>query len=237
MSKSIRYHPNLKEIISLNDLAVKYYDNKEFQKAHKTCVKIYELEPAPDILRQSVDLGTHHMRYHLILGETYYRNGNLPEAIKILNSLKSLGKQFSNKYILLARIHLKKGDYTKALQEYEEMIVECPQRFKSVLNGLLDIINLNPFIDQSYKLICDLYKKRGKETSLISDFKRKVEKDENNRRCLLNVLEHLYYLTGETSQAISLLISHQKQYPEDANSSYFLGNIYFESCNYSEAIT
>ena len=237
MSKSNRYHPNIKEIISLNDLAVEYYDNKEFQKAHKACMKIYELEPAPDILRQSVDLGTHHMRYHMILGETYYRNGNLPEAIKILNSLKSLGKHFSNKYIVLAKIHLKSGDYTKALQEYEEMIVECPQRFKSVLSGLLDVINLNPFVDQSYKLIRDLYKKRGKEASLISDFKRKVEKDEDNRQCLLNVLEHLYYLTGKTSQAIPLLIRHQEQYPEDASPSYLLGNIYLESCKYSEAIT
>ncbi len=62
MSKSNQYRPNMKEVISLNDLAVEYYDNKEFQKAHKTCVKIYELEHAPDILRQSVDLGKHNMR-------------------------------------------------------------------------------------------------------------------------------------------------------------------------------
>ncbi|MBC8552402.1 MAG: protein kinase [Candidatus Brocadiales bacterium] len=236
MSKSNRYHPNIKEIIALNDLAVEYYENKDFQKAHKACVKIYELEPAPDILRQSVDLGTHHMRYHMILGETYYRNGNLPEAIKILNRLKSLGKHFSNKYIVLAKIHLKNGDYTKALQEYEEMTVECPQRFKSILNGLLDIINLNPFIERSYKLLHNLYRKRGKEESLIPDFKRKIEKDVNNRQCLLNVLEHLYYLSGQTSQAIPLLIKHQEKYPKDPNPSYLLGNIFLESCKYSEAI-
>ena len=81
MSKANRNHPNIKEIKSLNDLAVEYYENKEFQKAHKVCIKIYELEPAPDILRQSVDLGTHHMRYHMILGETYYRNGNACDEI------------------------------------------------------------------------------------------------------------------------------------------------------------
>jgi tetratricopeptide (TPR) repeat protein len=159
MSKSNRYHPNTKEIISLNDLAVAYYDNKEFQKAHKACMKIYELEPSPDILRQSIDLGTQHMRYHMILGETYYRNGNLPEAIKVLNRLKSLGKHVSNKYTLLAKVHLENGDYTKALQEYKEMIAECHQRFKSILSGLLDIINLNPFIERPYKLLHNLYKK------------------------------------------------------------------------------
>ena len=237
MSKANRNHPNIKEIKSLNDLAVEYYENKEFQKAHKVCIKIYELEPAPDILRQSVDLGTHHMRYHMILGETYYRNGNLPESIKVLNRLKSLGKHFSNKYIILAKVHLQNGDYTKALQEYEEMIVECPQRFHSILSGLLDIINLNPFIEQSYELLHNLYKKRGKEASLIPDFKSKVDKDENNRQCLLNVLEHLYYLSGEYSEAIPLLTKHQEEYPKDAIPPYLLGNINLESCKYSEAIT
>ena len=236
MSQSNRYHPNIKKIISLNKLAEEYYDNDDLQKAYKACMKIYELEPAPDILRQSVDLGTQHMRYHVILGEICYINGDFSKAIKIMNRLKSIGKHFSDKYIVLANIHLKNGDYTKALQEYEEMTVECPQRFKSVKSGLLEIIKLNPFIERSYKQLHDLYKKRGKEDSLISDFKHKAKGDEHNRQNLLNVLEHLYYLTGQTSQAIPLLIKHQELYPNDAIPSFLLGKIYLESRKYSEAI-
>ncbi len=236
MSQSNRYHPNIKKIISLNKLAEEYYDNDDLQKAYKACMKIYELEPAPDILRQSVDLGTEHMRYHVILGEICYINGDFPKAIKIMNRLKSIGKHFSDKYIVLANIHLKNGEYTKALQEYEEMTVECPQRFKSVKSGLLEIIKLNPFIERSYKQLHDLYKKRGKEDYLISDFKHKAKGDEHNRQNLLNVLEHLYYLTGQTSQAIPLLIKHQELYPNDAIPSFLLGKIYLESRKYSEAI-
>jgi len=236
MSQSNRYHPNIKKIISLNKLAEEYYDNDDLQKAYNVCMKIYELEPAPDILRQSVDLGTQHMRYHVILGEICYINGDFSKAIKIMNRLKSIGKHFSDKYIVLANIHLKNGDYTKALQEYEEMTVECPQRFKSVKSGLLEIIKLNPFIERSYKQLHDLYKKRGKEDSLISDFKHKAKGDEHNRQNLLNVLEHLYYLTGQTSQAIPLLIKHQELYPNDAIPSFLLGKIYLESRKYSEAI-
>src|SRR3972149_7214051 len=153
MLKSNRYHPNIKEIISLNDLAVNYYKEKNMQKAYKVCREIYELEPAPDILKQSIDLGIEHMRYHMILGEIYYKKGNYPEARKILNSMKSLGKHFSDKYIILAKIHLKNEDCIKALLEYEEMTNECPQRFKSILNGLLDIINQNPFVERSYELL------------------------------------------------------------------------------------
>jgi len=176
------------------------------------------------------------MRYHVILGEICYINGDFPKAIKIMNRLKSIGKHFSDKYVVLANIHLKNGDYTKALQEYEEMTVECPQRFKSVKSGLLEIIKLNPFIEQSYKQLHDLYKKRGKENSLISDFKHKAKGDEHNRQNLLNVLEHLYYLTGQTTQAIPLLIKHQELYPNDAIPSFLLGKIYLESRKYSEAI-
>ena len=236
MLKSNRYRPNIKEIISLNDLALKYHEEKNMQKAYETCRKIYELEPAPDILKQSIDLGLEHMRYHLILGEIYYKNGNYAEAQRILNSLKSLGKHFSDKYIILAKIHLKNDDCTKALLEYEEMTNECPQRFKSILNGLLDIINQYPFVERSYELLNNLYKKRGKEASLISEFKRKVKEDEHNRQCLLGTLEHLYYLLGQNVQAIPLLIQHQKRYPNDAKPFYLLGNIYLESGKYSEAI-
>ncbi len=237
MSKSNRYHPNIKEIISLNKLAQECYDNDDLQKAYNICMEIYELEPAPDILRQSVDLGTQHMRYHMILGEICYINGDFPKAIKILNRLKSLGKLFSDKYIVLANIHLQNGEYTKALQEYEEMTVECPQRFKSISRGLFEIIKQDPFIEQSYKQLHDLYKKRGKEDSLISDFIRKAKGDEHNRQRLFNVLEHLYCLSGQASQAIPLLIKHQEQYPNDASPSFLLGNIYLESCKYSEAIS
>ena len=237
MSKSNRNYPNIKEIISLNKLAEEYYDEDDLQKAYKVCMKIYELEPAPDILRQSVDLGTRHMRYHMILGEICYINGDFPKAIEILNRLKSIGKHFSDKYIVLANIHLQNGEYTKALQEYEEMTVECPQRFKSISRGIFEIIKQDPFIEQSYKQLRDLYKRRGKEDSLISDFKHKAKGDEHNRQKLFNVLEHLYYLSGQTSQAIPLLIKHQEQYPNDASPSFLLGNIYLESSKYSDAIS
>lgn len=236
MLKSNRYHPDIKKIISLNDLAVKYYEDKKLQKAYEVCREIYELEPAPDILKQSIDMGTEHMRYHLILGEFYYKKGKYAEAKKILNSLKTLGKHFSDRYIILAQIHLRNEDYTKALQEYEEMTNECPQRFKSILNGLLDIISQYPFVERSYELLLNLYRKRGKESSLIPAFERKAEKDKNNRQFLLGTLEHLYYLLGQNIQAIPLLIQHQKEYPKDAKPFYLLGNIYLESGKYSEAI-
>ena len=236
MLKSNRYKADNKKIISLNDLAVKYYEDKKLQKAYEVCREIYELEPAPDILKQSIDMGTEHMRYHLILGEFYYKNGKYAEAKKILNSLKSLGKYLSDRYIILAQIHLRNEDYTKALLEYEEMTNECPQRFKSILNGLLDIINQYPFVERSYELLLNLYKKRGKENSLIPTFERKVEEDEHNRQCLLGTLEHLYYLLGQNTKAIPLLIQHQKEYTNDAKPFYLLGNIYLESGKYSEAL-
>jgi len=173
----------------------------------------------------------------MIMADIYYKDGNYPEAIKILNRLKSLGKYFSDKYVLLAKIYLEKGDYTKALQEYEEMTIECPQRFKSILNGLLDIINLDPFIERSYELLHNLYKKRGKEGSLISEFMCKVDEDEHNRQCLLGTLEHLYCHLGQNAHAIPLLIQHQKRYPNDAKPYYLLGNIYLEFGKYAEAIT
>ena len=236
MLKSNSYHTNINELISLNNLAVKYYKEKNIQKAYKVCRKIYELEPAPDILKQSINLGIKHMRHHMILAKIYYKNGNYPEAQKILNSLKSLGKHFSDKHIFLAKIHLKNDNCTEALLEYEEMTKECPQRFKSILNGLLDIINQYPFVEGSYKLLHNLYKNRGKEDSLIPEFERKVKEDEHNRQTLLVTLEHLYYLLGQNTQAIPLLIKHQERYSNDAKPFYLLGNIYLESGRYSEAI-
>jgi len=204
MSKSNRYHPNIKEIIALNDLAVEYYDSKDFQKAYNTCIKIYELEPAPNILRQNVDLGIQHMRYHMILGEIYYRNGNYPEAIKTLNLLKSLGKHFSDKYILLAKIHLKNGDHAKALQEYEEMIVECPQRFKSILNGLLDIINLDPFIE-----IATACEKKSLHNKAMFFYGKTISKDLQYKD-VTNRLQNISVLTGSAASEALMTNINQK---------------------------
>ncbi|ODS33631.1 MAG: serine/threonine protein kinase [Candidatus Scalindua rubra] len=237
MLKPNRYHPDIKEIISLNDLAVEYHKKHDMQNAYKICKKIYELETAPDILKQSIDLGIKHMRYHLIMGEIYYSKGYYAEAQKILNSLKSLGKHFSDKYLILAKIHLKNEDYTKALQEYEEMTIECPQRFKSILNGLLDIINQEPFIERSYRLMFKLYKNRGKESSAISKLEQKLKEENYHQHHLVSIFGHIYHYMGETSRAISLLTQYQKENPKDAKPFFFIGNIYLETGKYSEAIT
>ena len=133
MLKSNRYHPNIKEIISLNDLAVKYYKEKNIQKAYKVCREIYELEPAPDILKQSVDLGIEHMRYHMILGETYYKKGNYAEAQKILNSLHD---KYAGEMLYLGTWHSHPEDMPSPsglhISEWDKIVEKNDQQIPNV---------------------------------------------------------------------------------------------------------
>ncbi|MBT5306260.1 MAG: hypothetical protein HOL31_14405 [Candidatus Scalindua sp.] len=76
MPKINRFHPKNNEIISLNNLAVECYNNKELEKAQNICLKIYKLDPEPDMLRQHIDLGIQNMRFHMILSEIYYKSAN-----------------------------------------------------------------------------------------------------------------------------------------------------------------
>lgn len=236
MLKSNHYRPNIKKIIPLNELAVKYRKQNNLREAYKICKQIYELDPAPDILKQSVNLGVEHMRYHLILGEILYLENNFIKAQKILNSLKPLGKSLSDKYLILAKIHLKNKDYTKALQEYEDMIITCTHRFKAILNGLLSVIKQNPFIERSYKLIFMLYKNRGMESSVLSELKHKLKEENYQQHHLVCIFGLIYHYMGKTSRAISIFTQYQKDNPKDAKSLFFIGNILLETGKYPKAI-
>lgn len=47
----------------------------------KACERIYFLNPEPDIIKQSINLGVCYMRYHQIMGEIFYMKGEYQKAI------------------------------------------------------------------------------------------------------------------------------------------------------------
>ncbi len=236
MLKSNRYRSDQKKIISLNELAVKYRKQNNFKDAYEICKQLYDLDPAPDIMRQSVNLGIEHMRYHLIFGEILYLEHHFKQAMKVLNSLKPLGHALSEKYLILAKIHLINNDCIKALEEYDEMITTCKHRFTTILDGLLDVMKKDPFIERSYKLIFRLYKTRGVESEAIAGLGRKLKKENYQQQHLVCLFGLIFHYLGETSRAILLFTKYQTHSPKDVKPFFFKGNIFLETGRFQESI-
>ncbi len=67
----------------LNDLAVAYRRKRMIEDTFTVCERIYFLNPDPDIIKQSINLGVRYMRYHQIMGEIFYMKGEYEKALKI----------------------------------------------------------------------------------------------------------------------------------------------------------
>ena len=84
------------DIKVLNDLAVAYKRKNMAEEALKVCQRIYSIDPAPDIMKQSVNLGVRYMRHHQIYGEILYKKGEFSKALKIFDALKPIGAHFKD---------------------------------------------------------------------------------------------------------------------------------------------
>src|SRR3990172_13194789 len=157
------------DIRVLNDLAVAYRRKRMTENTFKVCERIYLLNPDPDIIKQSINLGIRYMRHHQIMGEILYDKGEYEKALKIFDSLKSLGSHFSDKFYLAARIYTDQKRYDLALNEYQSLIKKCPHRIDDAIEGLLELIRADAANERAYTILYETYRTEGilqKEISL-----------------------------------------------------------------------
>ncbi len=132
------------DIRLLNDLAVAYQQEKQWDQVIQVCERIGTLEPWPDLMKQQAELTPRYMRYHAAMGEALYRRGEYDKALAIFNDLKAVGSRFSDKYYYSGRIYTIRGDFRKALLEFKGMIAHVPKRMRDVIRGLGELINASP---------------------------------------------------------------------------------------------
>lgn len=222
------------DIKILNDLAVAYKKAGRNDEAELVCQRIYETNPTNDVLKESVNLGLRYMRYHLVMGELLYMKGEYAEALGILNQLKLIGSHFSDKFYILAKIFIKKNQYDKALDEYNNLFRLCAHRFNTAIQGFVEIIELDALNEDAYKSLFEAYKKKGMLDKATAEYETasKNGKDSISRY----ILGHLYYYTGRIKESIAKYSEFVSLNPDDTNLPFFLAHIYLENNDITNAI-
>lgn len=215
----------------LNDLAIAYRNKKMMEEAFKVCERIYSINPDPDILKQSVNLGIRYMRHHIIMGEILYKKGEYEKALKIFNSLKTLGSHFSDKFYLAARIYTKQKKYDLALNEYHSMVKKCPHRVKDTIKELLELIKADPINEKAYNII---YEACHKEEILKEEMSL-LELSVKSKKPIFDVyiLGNFYRCSNQLDKALSLFSEYSNS---DPNIPLFLGSIHLAKGEYQKAI-
>lgn len=215
----------------LNDLAVAYRRKQMIDDAFKVCERIYFLNPESDIIKQSINLGIRYMRYHQIMGEILYRNGEYEKALKIFDSLKSLGSHFSDKFYLAAQIYTGQKRYDLALNEYQSLIKKCPHRIDDAIEGLLELIRADAANERAYTILYETYRAEGILQKEISLYEQAVE---NNKDIFdVYILGNFYRCSNQSDKAVSLFFEYTDS---DPNIPLFLGSIYLAKGEYQKAV-
>lgn len=219
------------DIRILNDLAVAYRRKRLIDDALKVCERIYFLNPKSDIIKQSINLGIRYMRYHPIMGEILYRNGEYEKALKIFDSLKCLGSHFSDKFFLAARIYTDQKRYDLALNEYQSLIKKCPHRIDDAIEGLLELIRADAANERAYTLLYETYHTEGILQKEISQYEEAIK----NKKDIFDVylLGNFYRCSHQIDKALSLFAEYRNS---DPNIPLFLGGIYLAKGDDQRAI-
>jgi len=219
------------DIKILNDLAVAYRKKNKIDAAYKVCEKICYINHESDIMKQSINLGIRYMRYHSVMGEILYMRGEYDRALKIFESLKSLGSNFSEKFNLSAKIYCEKKRYDLALNEYQNLIKKCSHRINDAIRGLLELVVADPTNEKVYNTLFEAYSKEGTLKKEIALYEQSVK----NKKNIFDVyiMGNFYRYSDQADKAIALFSEYKNS---DNNIPLFLGNLYFSRGNYQNAI-
>lgn len=218
---------NIEDICLLNDLAVAYYRKDRFDEAYKVCSRIYDQNPKPDIMKQSMGLSIRYMRHHQVYADLLFRHGRYEEALQLCESLKPLGTHYSEKYIISAKIYLKWNFFNESFQEFRALIEKIPRRFDDAFKELKSILLVQP-LEQGYDLLYDAFAKRNEVQARVKQCEDKI-KSGTLEIFDLYLLANLYRNIGQSNRSEALYAQLIQKNPNEINARLLLGHIYLRT--------
>ena len=194
------------DIRLLNDLAIAYQQEKQWDRVVEVYERIKAIEPWPDLLKQQADLTPRYMRYHAAMGEALYRRGEYEKALEIFNELKAVGSRFSDKYYFSGRIHTVQGHFRKALLEFKGMIAHVPNRMRNVIRGLDELIKVSPAQTGVYQQLYRACQHKERVAHYLSRFQKEMKESPGSIPAALKVANILFY-DGKEKEALEMLES------------------------------
>lgn len=220
----------------LNDLAVAYFNKKDYNQALVCCDKIQKTGPTEDLAVLSEKYGMHYMRYNEVLGEIYYLQKKDKDALKIFERLKVLGPYFAKKYSLTAKILVRQKKYDSAVKEYADMLTNCPRHFKVATDGLMDLVDIAPLNDATYTTLYKAFNESKQIQSVILNYEALRQKGRAGEK-FLYILINLHCCSGKYEEAMNVAREEIDKQPDNPYLHIFLSKIYQNLMEFPNAVT
>ena len=191
---------------------------------------------------------------HELLGEVYIFEKKYNEAEQSLRNAIEANPKWNVPYRTLGNIYIAKGDVAKASQVYQQGLNAIPDDpdLQMLLAGSYERTH-------SYDMAIDLYEKilaknsandiaANNLASLLADHRQDPQSlkrakelamrfESSQQPAFMDTLGWVYYKSGETDKAISLLEKAVKQAPGVSVFRYHLGMVYYKKGDLQSAKT
>jgi len=153
--------------------------------------------------------------FYNYMAAAYLKSSKPAEAETCLNKAKSADPDFFPPYINLATYYAAKGDYGKALDEYNAMLKRDPKNATAMVNSAA------------------LHEMQGKEAEALALYSR--AKETKDRRAFLALTDY-YFRKKDANKALGVLDEMHNAYPGEIEALEVKGKIYVTVKQYKEAL-
>lgn len=212
------------DLETLNDLAVSYFEIKQFDQSFEICKQLQSLLPSQNLVRQLSGSGTRYMRHHIVYGMLLHQRGQFEAALEVFNGLKCLKGQFSEKFHYIAQILLRQERVDPAIGEYAQMWKLRPDREPKIIKELQAILEKYPMQTKAHRLLFEIHREKGRLPSVIQEGEAALASG-NAAAEAVYAISHYYEFLGEPNKTLRLLQEYLRQCPDDPHLRWRLAEL------------
>ena len=191
----------------------------------------FESKKAVEHWKTAVDLMPNHLEYKLALSDAYIQNGEAPQAIALLESMKNKAGDQGQVWLLLSKAYQQTEEWSKALQASEraasvdryspEPVLESGRialrmgKQKKALECARLALKRAPGTAGSLLFLCEVQKAAGKEIDALRMLEEAINGGQNSAPVMLEHARLVHSMKGakETEPLLQALVEAE---PENA---------------------
>lgn len=150
-----------KELLAFLEAKIKQNpkDAELYYERGRVLLQLDEVTDAINSLNQAISLKSGQEKYHLLLADAYFRNGNIKESYSNLQEVLSINPKNIDAYMKTGEIALFSRDYDRSLESIDKALA---------------IDNLNP---KAYYMKGYLYLEKGDTTEAVRNLRKTIDLD------------------------------------------------------------
>ncbi|MBR5028897.1 MAG: tetratricopeptide repeat protein [Bacteroidales bacterium] len=190
-------------------------DAELYYERGRVLLQLDQVADAINSLSQAVSLKSGVEKYHLLLADAYFRNGNVKESYSNLQEVLNINPKNIDAYMKIGEIALFSRDYDRSLESIDKA---------------LDIDNLNP---KAYYMKGYLFLEKGDTTEAVRNLRKTIDID--NTYTGAYELLGLLFINRNDHLGVEYLTTATNLDPNNIVAMYALGLYYQDNADIEKA--